>query len=175
MGPFQPRTLGLILMHVHMPIPLLLPSPTLLSPVTQNLGWRKQHQRLPGAAGLTQRQPAPSALGRECTQPWLPARARCPERSWQVTAMTATLPCALQSRSQGETQAEAGWPKGSQEQVGLEPPGPQVGKRMPPSQAPTQTLACSGPHPGKSPGPIQKPKLPRPPMRVLLPFLGQEQ
>lgn len=137
-GPFQPRAPGLILMHVHVPVPLILLNPTLLSPVTQNLRWKKRRHRLPGAAGLTQHQPAPGVLGRECAQPWLPARARCPRRSCQAMAMMATLPCALQNLSQGETPAETGWSRGSQGQVRQEPPGPQVAKRMPPPQAPIQ-------------------------------------
>lgn len=82
--------------------------------------------------------------------------------------------CALQNPSQGGTQAGAGQPKGSRGQGEQEPPRPQTGKRMPPRLwLHLQTLTCSGPHPGKSPGPSQEPELPRPLWCVWLLPVGQ--
>lgn len=126
-------------------------------------------------------QPAPGAPGRECTQPWLPARARCPGESCQAPATMATLPSCrpgfptvhFKTPLKEGPRQELVSPRGPGARGNRSPPDPRRARGCLRLRLHLQTLTCSGPHPGKSPGPSQEPELPRPLWCVWLPPVGQ--
>lgn len=170
-GPFQPRTLGLIPTHTHTPAPLLLPSPTLLPPgpkTTSEAAWGYRPDPAPTS-------PGPRAV---CVcvcvyPPWLPARARCPGEPCQaVSAAPAFSLCTSRPFSRRDpgrswSALEVSGPDGT---GATWAPGGQYVSSSGPHLGPGQLWA----HPGKSPGPIQKPELPKPLWCHALPFPGPE-